>query len=90
MFDIDRWREIFQAISKNKLRTILTGFTISFAILLFTLLFGIGNGLKIHLPENLPEMQRTLFLLILEKLLNPIKAYKLVEEYNLKMRITAF
>jgi len=46
MFDLDRWREIFQAISKNKLRTILTGFTIAFAILLFTLLFGIGNGLK--------------------------------------------
>ncbi len=46
MFDLDRWREIFQAISKNKLRTALSGFTISFAILLFTLLFGIGNGLK--------------------------------------------
>lgn len=46
MFDLDRWREIFQAISKNKLRTALSGFTISFAILLFTLLFGVGNGLK--------------------------------------------
>jgi putative ABC transport system permease protein len=46
MFDLDRWREIFQAISKNKLRTALSGFTIAFAILLFTLLFGIGNGLK--------------------------------------------
>ncbi len=46
MFDLDRWREIFQAISKNKLRTVLSGFTIAFAILLFTLLFGIGNGLK--------------------------------------------
>ena len=46
MFDLDRWREIFQAIGKNKLRTALSGFTISFAILLFTLLFGIGNGLK--------------------------------------------
>lgn len=46
MFDLDRWREIFQAISKNKLRTILTGFTVAFAILLFTLLFGIGNGLQ--------------------------------------------
>ena len=45
MFDLDRWREIFQAISKNKLRTALSGFTITFAILLFTLLFGIGNGL---------------------------------------------
>jgi len=46
MFDIDLWREIFQNIGKNKLRTLLSGFTISFAILLFTLLFGIGNGLK--------------------------------------------
>jgi putative ABC transport system permease protein len=46
MFDLDRWREIFQTISKNKLRTALSGFTISFAILLFTLLFGVGNGLK--------------------------------------------
>ena len=46
MFDLDRWREIFQAMSKNKLRTVLTGFTVSFAILLFTLLFGIGKGLQ--------------------------------------------
>lgn len=46
MFDLDRWQEIFQTISKNKLRTALSGFTIAFAILLFTLLFGVGNGLK--------------------------------------------
>jgi len=46
MFDLDRWQEIFQTIGKNKLRTALSGFTIAFAILLFTLLFGVGNGLK--------------------------------------------
>lgn len=46
MFDIDHWREIFQSINKNKLRTILSGFTIAFAIMLFTILFGIGNGLR--------------------------------------------
>ncbi|MDO9260625.1 MAG: ABC transporter permease, partial [Flavobacteriaceae bacterium] len=46
MFDLDRWQEVFQTISKNKLRTVLAGSTIAFAILLFTLLFGIGNGLK--------------------------------------------
>ena len=46
MFDLDRWQEIFQTLSNNKLRTALSGFTISFAILLFTLLFGVGNGLK--------------------------------------------
>jgi len=52
MFDLDRWREIFQSINKNKLRTALSGFTIAFAILLFTLLFGIGNGLKNTFEKN--------------------------------------
>ncbi|MDP5107280.1 MAG: ABC transporter permease [Polaribacter sp.] len=46
MFDLDRWREIFQSIGKNKLRSALSGFTVAFAILLFTLLFGMGNGLQ--------------------------------------------
>jgi len=52
MFDLDRWREIFQTINKNKLRTALSGFTIAFAILLFTLLFGVGNGLKHTFEEG--------------------------------------
>ncbi len=46
MFDIDRWREIFQSINKNRLRSVMSGFTVAFAILLFTLLFGIVSGLK--------------------------------------------
>jgi len=52
MFDLDRWREIFQRLSKNKLGTALSGFTVSFAILLFTLLFGVGNGLKHTFEEQ--------------------------------------
>jgi putative ABC transport system permease protein len=46
MFDLDRWREIFQSINKNKLRSVMSGFTVAFAILLFTLLFGIVSGLS--------------------------------------------
>lgn len=52
MFDIDCWREIFQSINKNRLRSILSGFTVAFAILLFTLLFGIGNGLQNTFKEE--------------------------------------
>ncbi len=46
MFDIDRWREIFQSIRKNKMRTFLGGFTVAIGIFIFTVLFGMGNGLK--------------------------------------------
>jgi len=46
MFDLDLWREIFQSINKNRTRSILSGFTVAFAILLFAILFGIANGLN--------------------------------------------
>ena len=46
MFNRDRWREIFETISKNKLRTFLSGFTVALGIFIFILLFGLGNGLK--------------------------------------------
>lgn len=46
MFDVDFWREIFQSIDKNRTRSLLSGFTVAFAILLFTVLFGLANGLN--------------------------------------------
>jgi len=46
MFNRDRWREIFETIGKNKLRTFLSGFTVALGIFIFIILFGLGNGLK--------------------------------------------
>ena len=46
MFDLDLWREIFQSINMNRTRSVLSGFTVAFAILLFAVLFGIANGLN--------------------------------------------
>ena len=46
MFNIERWKEIFQSIKKNKLRTALSGMTVSLGILIFIILFGLGEGLK--------------------------------------------
>ncbi len=64
MFDLDLWREIFQSISKNKLRSVLSGFTVTFAILLFTILFGIANGLNNTFKEAfVDDAANSIFLL---------------------------
>lgn len=46
MFDLDRWREIFESIRSNILRTVLSGFTVALGLYIFIVLFGIGTGLQ--------------------------------------------
>ena len=46
MFDRDRWTEIFEALGKNLIRTILTAFGVSWGIAMLIIMMGAGTGLK--------------------------------------------
>ena len=84
MFDIDRWREIFQSINKNKLRSSLSGFTVAFAILLFTLLFGIVSGLSNFFKGAFADDAQNAMFVRVWKTTKPYKGLQLGRRIQLK------
>ena len=55
MFSINTIEEIFASLKHNKLRTVLTGLSVSWGIFILIVLLGAGNGLKNGVTSNFSE-----------------------------------
>ena len=51
-FDIDRYKEIVDTLSRNRSRTLLTGFGIFWGIFMLLVMLGAGDGLKAILNKK--------------------------------------
>ncbi len=84
MFDLDRWREVLQSINKNRLRSILSGFTVAFAILLFTLLFGVVTGLRNTFTDAFVDDAANSMFILVGRTSKPYKGLKSGRNVQLK------
>ena len=55
MFSINTIQEIFDSLKHNKLRTVLTGLSVSWGIFILIVLLGAGNGLKNGVTSNFSD-----------------------------------
>ena len=72
---MDFWREIFMALGRNKLRTFLTGFAISWGIFILIVLLAAGNGLMNGVTAEFSDQKRNTYSLYGGETSKPFKGH---------------
>ena len=56
MFDLDRYKEIWQTITRNRMRSILTGFGVAWGIFMYVVMMGLSNGIENGINSMITDM----------------------------------
>jgi putative ABC transport system permease protein len=82
MFDADLYREIWQAISKNKMRSTLTAFGVFWGIFMLVALAGAGNGLQNGITRQFEGFATNAAFMWTENTTLPYKGFKKGRGWN--------
>lgn len=82
-FDLDRWQEIFQTITRNKTRSVLTAFGIFWGIFMLVTLMGGGQGLRSILGAGFEGFASNSCVIFANETSEPYKGFRKGRQWNL-------
>jgi putative ABC transport system permease protein len=83
MFDLDRWNEIWHALMKNKVRSLLTAFGVFWGIFMLIVMAGAGNGLQNGIVEGVGKFATNSAFLWTNRTGEPYKGFKRGRYWNM-------
>ena len=83
--DRDTFREILDSITRNRSRSILTGFGVFWGIFMLMLLVGGGQGLKDLLMQNFDGVAQNTCIIATNNTTKPYKGFRKGRSWNLDM-----
>lgn len=84
MFDLDRWREIFITLKRNKLRTFFTAFGVFWGIFLLVIMLGSGSGLHNSVIADFGDMATNSVFIWTRKTTIPHKGFPRGRYFNFR------
>ena len=82
IFERDTWSEIGMSLRKNKLRTFLTGFGVSWGIFMLIIMLGAGNGLKNGVTGEFGDFATNSFFVWTQQTTIPYKGFPRGRYFN--------
>lgn len=85
-FDRDNWQEIWVTVTRNKLRSILTGFGVFWGILMLVILVGIGGGFEKGVQKNFSGVASNACFFFTNSTSEAYKGYRKGRSWNVNNR----